>query len=300
MKYGAYILLLLANLIYGLNYSIAKEVMPLYIKPFGFVLMRATAAVIFFWVITLCMKKENRIKVEKTDFLKILACAFFGVFLNQMCFFKGLEYTAPISASVIMTLVPILVLILSYFILSNPLTPFKIIGVFLGMIGALIIIFSGGNINVKAPNPVLGNTLVLTNATSYSLYLIIAKPLLAKYPPLVVLKWLFLFGFLMIVPFGFQQLQEVHWYEIPPHIWSAIAFVLIAVSCLTYLFNLLALQKVNPSTVSVFIYSQPVFAIVYSLWQENDNFNGMKIFGTIFIFLGVYFVISSNFKKKRI
>ncbi len=299
MKYGAYILLLLANLIYGLNYSIAKEVMPTYIKPFGFVLMRASAAVIFFWFITLFLKKEAQIKVERKDFKKIIACAFFGVFLNQMCFFKGLEFTAPISASVIMTLVPIIVLVLSYFVLSNPLTPFKVLGVILGMIGALIIIFSGGVNSLSAPHPVLGNTLVLTNATSYSLYLILAKPLLSKYPPLVVLKWLFLFGFLMILPFGIQQLQEVQWENLPPNIWGAIAFVLIAVSCLTYLFNLTALKSVNPSTVSVFIYSQPVFAIIYSLWQKNDTLNLMKVLGAFFIFLGVYFVISSNFKKQK-
>ncbi len=131
-KYWPYLLLLLANLIYGLNYSIAKEVMPTFIKPFGFVLLRALAAMAFFWILSINITKEKPIPFTSKEWVRILACAFFGVFLNQLCFFRGLDLTAPISSSVIMTLVPILVLILSYFILKNPITPVKLIGVFTG------------------------------------------------------------------------------------------------------------------------------------------------------------------------
>ncbi len=299
LKYWPYILLLLANLIYGLNYSIAKDVMPHFIPPMGFVLMRSLAAFSFFMCLPLFIPKKNKKPIERKDFPILAACGFFGVCLNQLSFFKGLELTAPISASVIMTLVPILVLILSYFILSNPITWLKAIGVFLGMLGALIIIFSHVSPYKNASNPVLGNILVLLNASSYSLYLILAKPLLAKYHPLIVLKWLFIFGLIMVLPFGYQDLIAVDWSQLPTHIWYAIGFVLIFVSCLTYLFNLSALRKVNPSTVSIFIYSQPVFAILYSLWLKNDILDFPKIIGTFFIFLGVYFVISNQKNKQR-
>ncbi len=299
-KYLPYLLLLLANLIYGLNYSIAKDVMPTYIKPMGFVLLRAVTAMVFFWILVMLLPDvQRKIKFTRTEWKRILLCALFGVCLNQLCFFKGLELTAPISSSIIMTSVPILVLVLSFFILRNPLTPIKILGVASGLIGALVIIFSEGKAPINAPNPLLGNTLIMVNATSYSFYLILAKPLLAKHPPIQILKWLFTFGFIMVLPFGFMELQEVQWTALPQEIILAILFVLIFVSCLTYLFNLSALKKVNPSTVSVFIYSQPVFVIAFSLYKGNDTLTVMKIIGAILIFIGVYFVISSNFKSQR-
>ncbi len=275
--------------------------MPDYIKPMGFVLLRAIAAMLFFWILNIGIKKSEIIPFTKKDWARIAACALFGVCLNQLCFFKGLNLTAPISSSVIMTTVPILVLVLSFLILKNPMTPIKMLGVFIGLIGSLIIIFSDYKGGVPtAENPTLGNLLILINATSYSLYLILAKPLLAKFKPIRILKWLFTFGFLMILPFGFQELREVQWASFPNSIVSDVLFVLIAVSCLTYLFNLSALRKVNPSTVSVFIYSQPIFAIAYSLYLGNDTFNILKLSGAILIFIGVYFVISTNFKKKKI
>lgn len=274
--------------------------MPEYVQPMGFVLMRALAAMLFFWIIALIFLSSSQEKFTTNEWKRMLACAFFGVFLNQLCFFKGLELTAPISASIIMTSVPILVLVLSYFILKNPITPIKLLGVFAGLIGTLVIIFSEGKPDIKAPNPLVGNALVMLNATSYSLYLILAKPLLTKYNPLKILKWLFTFGFLFILPFGWKEFSAVEFTKLPATIIGSIAFVLLFVSCLTYLFNLAALKKVNPSTVSIFIYSQPIFAISFAMWMNNDKLDLMKIIGGILIFIGVYFVISSNFKKVKI
>ena len=100
----------IVTLIYGVTFTIAKEVMPTYVKPFAFILLRVSGATIVFWTLGLFIKQQ---KIEKSDYKKILIASFFGITLNMLAFFKGLSLTTPISASVMMVTSPIMVLIFS-------------------------------------------------------------------------------------------------------------------------------------------------------------------------------------------
>ena len=112
-KYLPHLALLAANIIYGINYAVAKDVMPNYIEPFGFILLRVLGALSLFWIFHICGNKE---KIDRKDFPRLIVCGFFGVALNQLLFFKGLDITSPINASIIMTSNPILVLLISSFL----------------------------------------------------------------------------------------------------------------------------------------------------------------------------------------
>ena len=283
----ALIALFITALIYGVTFTIAKDVMPLYIKPYGFILLRVLGATIVFWIVGTFIKAK---KIEKSDYKKILLTAFFGVGLNMLTFFKGLSLTTPISASVIMVTSPILVLIFSSILLKEKLVQRKIIGIFIGLIGAIILIIYGNNSDTDARNRTLGNLLVFINAASYGLYLVLVKNLIKKYNPIVFIKWLYLFGLLFVTPFGFMELTEVHWQIMPTSIYYKAGFVVLFTTCITYLFNLFALSKLKPTTVSVFIYLQPVIASMYALFVGSDSLNTIKILATLLIFLGVYLV----------
>lgn len=286
----------IATLIYGITFTIAKDVMPLHVKPYGLILLRVFGATIVFWIVGLFIKKQ---KIENQDYKKIAIAAFFGVGLNMLTFFKGLSLTTPISASVMMVTSPILVLIFSSILLKEKIIKRKIIGVIIGLIGTVILIVYGNEADENASNRVFGNFLVFINAASYALYLVLVKKLIAKYNPIIFVKWLYLFGLLFVIPFGLPQLTDVTWQTIPTSIYLKIGFIILFTTCVTYLFNLFALTKLKPTSVSVFIYLQPVIATIYALIVGSDSLNLIKISATIIIFLGVYLVTKRVEKETK-
>lgn len=282
----AFLLAFLAALIYGVSFTIAKEVMPVYIKPFGFIFLRVSGAAILFWVAGLFLKKE---KVATKDYTRLLLAAVFGMAINQLSFFQGLSMTTPISASVIMVSTPILVLIFSAFIIKERPTGKKISGILIGMLGATVLIVFGKEVGTSS-NPVLGNLLIFANASFYSLYLILIKNLTKKYHPITLAKWLYLFGFFMVLPFGIQEFNMIEWTQMPVPVLYKVGFIIVFTSFMTYLFNLFALRQLKPTTLSIFIYLQPVIASTYALIVGSDSLNSIKILATGLIFVGVYLV----------
>lgn len=284
----------IATSIYGITFTIAKDVMPLYIKPFGFILLRVAIATSLFWIFgSLFFKSEP---IDRKDFLRILGAAVFGVAINMLSFFKGLSYTTPINAAVIMAIAPIMVFVFSIFLLKEKIIVRKIIGIFLGLTGTVFLILYGHKSSAVGSNIMLGNTLVFINATSYSLYLIIVKKLLEKYHPFTFVKWVYLLGVLLVLPFGFQELSEVQWQTFTFDVWWKIGFIILLSTFLTYLLNLFALSKLKPTTVGIFIYLQPVIATVYALSVGSDSLSAVKIVATVCIFIGIY-LVSVKFKK---
>ncbi|MGB0892301.1 MAG: DMT family transporter [Flavobacteriaceae bacterium] len=283
----AIIALFIAAMIYGATFTIAKEVMPKYILPFGFIVLRVGGAAIFFWIASLFVKQH---KVEKVDYKKIALAAFFGVCLNMLTFFKGLSYTTPISASAIMVTAPIMVLLFSSLLIRERIAFRRILGVFIGLIGAILLIVYGNTASKEGSNVILGNFLVFINASSYGLYLVLVKKLIHKYNPIIFVRWLYLFGFIMVLPFGFQELSNASWSLMSTSVYLKIGYVVIFSTCITYLFNLFALTKLKPTTVSVFIYLQPVLATLFALFRGSDTLNMIKIASTLLIFLGVFLV----------
>lgn len=277
----------IATLIYGLNFTIAKDVMPTYVKPFGFIFIRVLGATTIFWFLGLFIKSK---KIEKQDYKKIAIASVFGVALNMLAFFKGLSYTSPISASVMMVTSPIMVLIFSSIIIKKGIGKIRILGIFIGLIGAILLITLGNSSEEAGTNNNLGNFLVFVNASSYGLYLVLAKSIISKYHPIVFVKWFYLFGLILVIPFGLSEFIEINWQEMPTNIYWNIGFVVVFTSCVTYLFNLYGLSKLKPTTVSVFIYLQPVIATIYALIVGSDSLNLIKIIATLLIFLGVYLV----------
>lgn len=284
----------IVTIIYGVNYTIAKEVMPDYVKPFGFILIRVFGATIIFWTISLFYKAE---KVDNSDYTKIFIASIFGVALNMLSFFKGLSLTTPISASVMMVMSPIMVLIFSSILIKKVIGKQRILGVFIGLLGTILLIVYGSSSIHTGTNNNWGNFLVFVNAASYGLYLVLAKDLVVKYHPLTFIKWFYLFGLILVIPFSYGELSEVVWHQIPPNIYWNIGFVVIFTTCITYLFNLYGLSKLKPTTVSVFIYLQPVIATIYALVVGSDSLSLVKICATILIFFGVYLVTKQTENK---
>jgi len=296
-KSFAFIAAFLVQVFYGVTFTFANDVIDEgYIKPYGFILLRLFGATLLFWLFSFMGPKE---KVSGKDFLVFIAAAFFGVTLNMLTFFKGLSYTTPINASVIMVVVPILVLLMSSFILKEKITSLKVIGIILGLSGALVLTLYGKS-TASGDNILLGNFLVFINAVSFSIYFVIIKQLTSKYHPFTFIKWLFLFGLVMVTPFGFNELSEVQWETFQPYTYFSVGFVVVAATFGTYLLNPLALRELKASTVSTFLYFQPVIAGIFAIMMGSDSLSATKIIAAILIFIGVYLVSKPNKSVKAV
>ncbi len=276
-----------ATTIYGLNHTIAKEVMPAYIQGFGFVQVRLLGAAILFWLVSLFIPQQ---KIDRADFPKMLLCALFGMVINMLCFFKGIELSTPINSAVLITITPILVFVFSAILIKERLLLPRVVGVILGFVGALVLIVFGNEIRQNAPNIPLGNALFVINATCFALYLVLVKSLSAKYTTVHLLKWLFLFGFIMALPISYPEFSQVSWATLPFEAVWRFAFVVIGTTFMTYLLNVYALKQLKASTIGVFTYLQPLIGIGYAILVGADALTAYKLGAGGVVLLGVYLV----------
>lgn len=302
----AIISLCIVNLIYGINYPIAKGIMSYgIIKPSGFILLRDVGAVILFALLALGKLNE----LSKKDIPLIALCAVFGVAVNQLGFFHGLSMSSTVNAGIIMTLTPIMVMVMSSLLLNEPITKMKAVGVFAGAIGALIIVLNSAQ--VSSISAMKGDVLLLVNAMSYGLFLVLIKPLMAKYDARIIALVLFTFGSLYVSPFGAQELAEVNFSEVSTAGLFGLAFVVIGATFTAYLLNIFALRHVNPTLVAAFVYIQPMLAMYFSwlftTYAPPELGGGMDHFSTFtwltaiagfLIFAGVFLVARANMRAR--
>jgi drug/metabolite transporter (DMT)-like permease len=277
-------------IIYGVTFTIAKDVMPKYIEPYGFIVLRVFGAAVLFWLFSFFVKQE---KIFKSDYLRIVLSAFFGVALNMLTFFKGLSLTSPISASVLMVTTPMLVLVLSAFILREKMKKLKVLGILLGLLGTFILITYQKD-SVSKDQEMLGNFLVFVNALSYGYYLILVKKLMEKYNPFTFVKWIYTIGFFMVLPFGFKEFNAIDWQNMPNVISFDVFFIVVFSTFLTYLLNLISMKRLTPTAVAVFIYLQPLFATIFAISLGKDQLNLIKIISAVLIFVGVFLVVRTK------
>ena len=277
----ALIALSFVALFYAINFSVAKNVMPHYIKPFGFIMFRVTGAAILFWLVGLWGPKE---KIQKKHYGRIFWAAFFGMATNMLAFFYGLNLTTPINASVMMVTSPMVTLLLTVIFLKEELHWKRILGLLIGFSGTVLMIIYGKGDTASAPNPLLGNFLIFINAASFACYLVIVKKLTQIYHPFTFIKWMYTLGVLMVLPFGLPQVLEMPFSTIPSSGYLSIAYVVVFVTFGTYLLNIYAIKILKPTTVAVFVYFQPLLATIIAVILGTDRIDLIKIIAASLIF----------------
>ena len=285
----------IATTIYGINHTVAKMVMPIYIGSLGLVFLRVLGATIIFWTISLFFKTKP---IEKKDRLTILKCGLFGMSINIAAFIAGLDYSTPVNSSILIIISPIFVVILSFFIFKNKINFIKILGIILGFIGAMILILTADSNNSIGRNIPLGNFLFIVNSISYAYYLIIVKPMAEKYDLITLFKWLFLIGLIFNFPLGINQFLDVDWASLP--LWEAVlpmVFVVVGTTCMTYFLNGYALSKITSTEVAVFMYLQPIIGILFAIFTKSDTITTIMFVASVLIFTGVY--LTSVLKQKK-
>jgi len=287
-----HIALFIAQIVYALNYSIAKDLMPTYIGPIALVFLRIFGACILFWILSLFLKTET---VAKKDLIKMLWLALFGIVINQVFFIYGLSLTHPINSAIIMISNPIMVFIFTLIILKERVTILKLSGLSLAIFGATTLLLFKGNLEFGSET-IVGDLYTLINSASWAIFVVMVKPIMEKYNTVTVMRWIFLFGSFYILPIGLDDFTKTDWSLFNDYAIFATCFVVIATTFFAYLLNIYGLKSLSPSTVSAYIYLQPFLASIFAIIMGKDSLTLTKLFSGILIIFGLYLI---NKKTKK-
>ena len=288
----AHLALFFVNTLYGASHVLAKGVMPAFLTPSVFIFFRVLGATILFWVVKWMLPTQ---KIERKDYLLLAFCGLFGVAINQLCFFYGLNLSSAINSGIIMTTNPVLVIILAYFLIKEKITISKITGILIAAAGAILLTLAGSS---GKGDSLLGDLFLFVNALSYAIYLVIAKPLMKKYNPLTVITYVFTFGlgFVLLFPPTLIEFFQTDFQQISIETWAKITYVIIGVTFLTYLLTMYGLKYLSPAVSSAYIYFQPVLVIFFAFFLSyigfaedyTDTITWQKGVYMLLIFLGVW------------
>ncbi len=292
----AHLFLLLSNTIWGCAYPLYHFVLNKYIDP----LPLFTATILCSAIISLIpMLWGDREEVDRKDILSFIGAALLIAVVRKYMLMKGLSMTSPIDGSIIATIAPVVVLIISVIIGFESFTKRKLFGVLLGMCGAIGVIMSG-NSGSHTDSGMVGNVMVLLCAFITALYLVWFKSLLKRYRPVTAMRWMFCIAAIIVLPIGFESMREVDYSKFDLNVWLAVGYLVIMP---TYPPNILlteALTKVAPTVSSVYVYTQPLVAVAISVIFGLDALRGATIIYAALIFSGVGVVISSPKAVKKV
>lgn len=288
-KRKGHIALLFANIIFGLNTTISRSITPDIIDPYLLTFFRMSGAALLFWTVSLFTKKEN---IPSKDILLLFFASIFGLVLNQLPYVVGLSMTSPIDASLIVTMLPVVTMLLAALILKEPITWLKTLGVAVGASGALILIFNrampDGSSNMT------GNLILLISITSFGLYLTLFKNLISKYSPITSMKWMFLFASMLTLPVAWQPIIHTDFSTFNASVYLRIVYVVSFATFLTYLLLPIGQKTLRPTTLSIYNYLQPISATFAAVIVGMDRFSFDKVISALLVFTGVYIVTQSK------
>ncbi len=284
-KIWSHIAMLTATVIYGANYRIASMVMPMFITPFSFIVLRLIVAGLLFWLLHGIFIRE---RIDKKSLFRFFLCGFFGASLNMLLFFEGLAMTTPMNAALVMVTVPILILIVSVFMGLEQFSLMKGLGVLLGFCGVWLLLTQDSPTSLTKGG--WGDVMILLNGVSYALYLVLVQPLLQRYHPITVLKWVFLFGLVCSLSVTWQSLETPSFSKLSSLHWGSIIFVIFAATSLTYLLNINALKHVQVSMVGCYVYIQPIVTTSLDTFLGYATPNISHLLAALLVFTGVYLV----------
>ena len=284
-----------AYAIFGVNIIVCKDLTSGHlISPIGIFTLRSLGAGLMFWILSLFLPAE---KVEKKDYLKILAAAFLGYFGTQLTFLVAIPDVTPMHCSIISSMSPIYTMFIAAVVLKEPLSWKKAGGVVLSLCGILFLIFNNASgTSGVSESKLSGIFLMFLNSLSFSLYLGIFKPVIAKYSVVTFMKWIFLFSALMSLPLSLREVVSLEWTKIPSVQMWELGFLIVFATFVSYFLIPFGQKRIRPTLVSMYSYIQPIIATIISIILCMDILTWQKLMAALMVFAGVFIVSRSRAK----
>ena len=284
-----------AYAIFGVNIVVCKDLTSGgAISPLAIFTIRSLGAGALFWLLSLFTPQE---KVDKGDYLKILAASFLGFFLTQLTFLKAIPDITPMHCSIISALTPIYTMFIAAVVLKEPITLKKGGGVLLSLFGILFLIMNNAHSGEVAESKLQGILLMILNGLSFALYLGIFRPVIIKYSVVTFMKWIFLFSVMMSLPFSFREVFSFNWIHIPQAHLLELGFLVLLATFVCYFLIPVGQKRIRPTLVSMYSYVQPIIATVISICIGMDTVTWQKVLAAAMVFAGVFVVSQSRAAK---
>lgn len=294
-KIRGHVAMLFTSLIFGVNIPLSKNLMPDWMSPLGLTYSRFAFGAIAFWMLSLFLKSE---KVTRKDMGTLFLGSMLGVGINQAAFISGLQHTTATNASIVITITPILAMIISFFILKEPITFKKAGGVVIGLVGVLSMILTSEVSSSGREASLIGDFLCIFSSLSYAFFLVLTRGISKRYSSVTIMKWMFLFSALMFLPFGFKEVSSSRLLiDGTLAAWSSYLYLLIGATFITYLLIPVAQREIRPTTIGMYNYLQPLVASFIAIMWGQDVFSWTKPLSALLIFAGVYFVTTSKSRE---
>jgi drug/metabolite transporter (DMT)-like permease len=286
----------IAYAIFGFNIIVCKDLTSGgLIPPLGIFTLRSLIAGGLFWIVSLFLPEE---KVDRKDYIKIFAASMLGFLTCQVTFLVGIPHITPLDCSVLTAMAPIYTMAVAAIAIKEPITFKKSLGVAISFAGIIYLIIS----RVSTPGGLAESTpfgifMIVLNSLSFSMYLGIFKPLIAKYSAVTFMKWIFLFSAIVATPLSLKGLINVDWAGIPAKQYAELAYLIVCATFITYFLIPLAQKRIRPTIVSMYSYVQPIIAIAISIAIGMDTLTWQKTLATALVFFGLIIVSRSRAAK---
>ena len=277
---------------WGLMAPLGKDAMLHGISGLDLVSFRVVGAAACFWLTSLLGRKQEN--VPPHDLLLFFFAGMLAIVFNQCCFTIGLSITSPVNASIVTTTLPIVTMVLAALFLKEPVTNKKVIGIFCGAVGALLLIMGNGQAAQKGGGHLAGDLLCLTAQCSFAVYLTIFKKLIQKYTVVTCMKWMFTYSSIVILPFTYNELAVLPWAEIPVSTWLETGFIVFVATYLAYIMMMTGQKLLRPTIVSMYNYVQPIVACIVSVAAGLGVFGWSQGLAVVLVFGGVWLVTQSK------
>lgn len=289
-----------ANCMWGLMSPLSKFVMVGgVVTPIVVTDLRIAGAMILFWLLSFFMPAEH---VGHKDLARLFGAALLGIVFNQGCFVFGVNLTSPGDASIITTSMPLWAMVLAAIILKEPITGKKVLGIAAGAAGALLLVMGGSNASSTTSSgghyAVWGDLLVLSAQFCYALYIVVYKDFVNKYSLVTIMKWMFTYSFICVLPFSANSLLAVSWESLHLPEIAALFFIVVGSTFFSYMLVVVGQKNLRPTVAGMYNYVQPMVSCLVAICWGMDSFNLTKGIAVVLIFGGVYLVTISRSRRE--
>jgi len=285
-----------AYAIFGLNIIFCKDIANGgELSPTVLFTFRAFCAAALFWLLSLFVKHE---RVPWQDLLGMLGASVLGLILPQMTFLYAIAMTAPIDLSVVNSITPIMTMFVAAIFLKEPITWKKAGGVALSFVGVVWLILQSTHTGGVEHSSPMGIALVVLNALCFALYLGICRPIIQRYNVVTLMKWMFLFALVLILPFSAKEVLTLDYAAVPSPIWWEVAYLVFFATFVAYFLIPIGQQRIRPTLVSMYNYLQPIIASVVGVALGMDRLTWMKVLAAVLVFVGVAIVNRSRARQE--
>lgn len=281
-----HLMLLGAAVLWGCNAPMIKDLQGLGVPALVVADMRAVGAAVAFWVMSLFVGGGERVSVSMLG--RLCVAGILCIVLNQVLFTVGVNYTSPIDATVISTMLPIVTMVFAAIILKESITGMKVVGIAVGAAGALTLVFGGGGSSVGGG--LVGDALCFTAQVSCALYMVIFSNTIHRYSVVTLMKWLFLFSAIIVTMVTWPSVVAVDYASLPLKAWGEMLFIVFGGTFVSYIFFTDGQKLLRPTVVSMYNYVQPIVATVLSVAMGVGTFGVGKVISMAMVFAGVYIV----------